>query len=84
MNIQHNLFHHGLIKLLMVEELKKKYQTWNHFLFYNGLKEDSTTVEDIDSQGAESPSRRAKSSPTKKRNRVPVETPTEAIEGSHL
>jgi hypothetical protein len=47
-NIEHNIFHHGLIKLLIVEELKKIHQTWNQFPFWNGFQEDSGTVENLD------------------------------------
>jgi hypothetical protein len=35
-------YHHGLIKILIVEELKKRGDNWDAFLFWNGFasKED--------------------------------------------
>jgi hypothetical protein len=32
-NPHHNLFHHGLIKLLVISELKKQGKTWEDFLY---------------------------------------------------
>jgi hypothetical protein len=32
-NPHHNLFHHGLIKLLVISELKKQGRTWEDFLY---------------------------------------------------
>jgi hypothetical protein len=32
-NPQNNLFHHGLIKFLVIDELKKQSKTWDKFLY---------------------------------------------------
>jgi hypothetical protein len=37
-NIQNTLFHFGLIKMIIVEELKKKERTWEHFVFWEGFE----------------------------------------------
>ena len=34
----HKVFHHGLIKLLVVNELRKRSWTWLHFIFCLGFE----------------------------------------------
>jgi hypothetical protein len=36
--IHNTLFHFGLIKMIIVEELKKKERTWEHFGFCEGFE----------------------------------------------
>ena len=38
-----SLFHHGLIKLLVLEELKRLDRDWNFFLFMSGFEVDDVT-----------------------------------------
>ena len=38
-----SIFHHGLIKLLVLEELKKFNIDWAYFLFFSGYELDSVT-----------------------------------------
>ena len=38
-----SIFHHGLIKLLVVEELKKLNKYWTNFLFMSGYEVDAPT-----------------------------------------
>ena len=33
-----NMFHHGLIKLLITQELGKLERSWSHFIFWGGFK----------------------------------------------
>ena len=40
-SIQNTLFHFGLIKMIIVEELKKKERTWEHFVFWEGFESQS-------------------------------------------
>jgi hypothetical protein len=40
-HIQNTLFHFGLIKMILVEELRKKERTWEHFLFWGGFELDT-------------------------------------------
>ena len=49
----HCVFHHGLIKLLIDEELEKKESTWTHFLLWLGFKVENPT--DTKLQGKEIP-----------------------------
>jgi hypothetical protein len=37
-SIQNTLFHFGLTKMIIVEELKKKERTWEHFVFWEGFE----------------------------------------------
>jgi hypothetical protein len=37
-HIQNTLFHFGLIKMIIVEELKKRERTWEQFLFWGGFE----------------------------------------------
>jgi hypothetical protein len=37
-NIQNTLFHFGLIKIIIVEELRKREITWEHFMFWGGFQ----------------------------------------------
>ena len=37
------LFHHGFIKLLVLEELKRLDRDWNSFLFMSGFEVDAVT-----------------------------------------
>jgi hypothetical protein len=37
-HIQNALFHFGLIKMIIVEELRKRERTWEHFLFWGGFE----------------------------------------------
>ena len=36
----HIVFYHGLIKLLIIQELDKGERSWSHFLFWSGFKFD--------------------------------------------
>jgi len=36
--IQNSLSHFGLIKMIIVEELRKREKTWEHFLFWGGFE----------------------------------------------
>jgi hypothetical protein len=56
-NPYHNLFHHGLIKLLVISELRKQDRTWDDFLyqFLNPHLTVKTTKKSIDS-GTANPS----------------------------
>ena len=36
-----NMFHHGLIKLLITQELGKVERSWSHFIFWGGFKVNS-------------------------------------------
>jgi hypothetical protein len=36
-NVIHSLYHHGLVKLLIMEELRKRNDTWDAFLERNGF-----------------------------------------------
>jgi hypothetical protein len=36
--IQNTLFHFGLVKMIVVEQLKKKERTWEHFVFWEGFE----------------------------------------------
>ena len=38
-----SLFHHGLIKLLVLEELRRLERDWNSFLFMSGYEIDVAT-----------------------------------------
>ena len=38
-----SVFHHGLIKLLVLEELKRLDKEWNSFLFMSGFEIDVVT-----------------------------------------
>ena len=40
-----NMFHHGLIKLLINQELGKVESSWSHFLFLGGFKINLKDVE---------------------------------------
>ena len=40
-HIQNTLFHFGLIKMILVEELRKKERTWEHFMFWGGFELDT-------------------------------------------
>ena len=43
----HSIFHHGLIKLLVLNKLRKRNWTWLHFLFWSGFEVKKTkTLED--------------------------------------
>ena len=44
-NLEENLYHHGLVKIILVEVLKDKKQTWEEFLAKNYFAEN----EDFDS-----------------------------------
>ena len=33
-----NMFHHGLVKILIMQDLGKLERTWSHFLFWGGFK----------------------------------------------
>jgi hypothetical protein len=37
-HIQNTLFHFGLIKMIIVEELRKRERTWEHFMFWGGFE----------------------------------------------
>ena len=37
-NTSHSIFHHGLLELLVLNELKNKRWTWLHFLFWSGFE----------------------------------------------
>jgi len=39
-NKETSLFHIGLRKILVEEELRKKNHTWNHFLFLGGFEKN--------------------------------------------
>ena len=38
-----SIFHHGLIKLLVLEELKRLGSDWSYFLFISGFEIDAIT-----------------------------------------
>ena len=38
----HRFFHRGLVKFLVLEELKKYDRTWSHFIFWSGLQLEQT------------------------------------------
>ena len=40
-----NMFHHGLIKILINQELGKVERSWSHFLFWGGFKVKFKDVE---------------------------------------
>ena len=35
-----SVFHHGLIKLIIITVLQKREKTWEHFIFWSGFKTD--------------------------------------------
>ena len=35
-----SVFHHGLIKLIIITILQKREKTWEHFIFWSGFKTD--------------------------------------------
>ena len=39
-NVEHNLYHHGLVKLLIMEEIEKKQSNWGHFLVRSRFLDD--------------------------------------------
>jgi hypothetical protein len=36
--MKNTLFHFGLIKLIILEEIRQKARTWQHFLFWEGFE----------------------------------------------
>jgi len=36
-NVNHRLYHHGLIKILIVEDLHERNDSWDAFLIHDGL-----------------------------------------------
>jgi hypothetical protein len=36
--IKNTLFHFGLIKLIVLEELRRREKTWEHFIFWGGFE----------------------------------------------
>ena len=40
-----NMFHHGLVKLLITQELGKLERSWSHFLLWGGFKFNLKGVE---------------------------------------
>lgn len=75
-NPERSIFHHGLVRLLILDELKKQARTWNHSLFWSGFQENFT-AENLESLGAEKSPQNIKSSPAKRRKRIPVGAPVE-------
>lgn len=49
----HNVFHHGLVKLLVLDELEKHNRTWSHFLFWLGFKLENPSTSKIQSSGTQ-------------------------------
>ena len=43
----HSVFHHGLIKLLIVKELENKEWTWTHFLLWSSFKVKRSTDAEV-------------------------------------
>ena len=43
----HSVFHHGLIKLLIVKELEKKQWNWTHFLLWSSFKVERTSNAEV-------------------------------------
>ena len=50
-----NVFHHGLIKLLITQELEKEERSWSHFLFWSGFK---VNFKEIKGKRKQSPSKK--------------------------
>ena len=40
-----NMFYHGLVKLLITQELGKLERSWSHFLFWGGFKVNLKSIE---------------------------------------
>ena len=53
----HSIFHHGLKKLLLLNELRKKSWTWLHFLFWSGFEVEKIEIaeKEIDGKSKEKP-----------------------------
>ena len=72
-NPHHNLFHHGLIKLLVILELRKQDITWDDFLyqFLNPHLTVKTTKKSIDSRTAIPSNPHSPKNPNPPINRIP-------------
>jgi hypothetical protein len=72
-NANNNLFHHGLIKLIVLEDLSRRNKTWDYILFWGEFgQEVQSKKRGNPSQQLTSP----KTSKTKRRALPPVETAT--------
>ena len=50
-HISHSIFHYGLIKLLVLNELTKKSWTWLHFLLWSGFEVEKPEIADEETDG---------------------------------
>jgi hypothetical protein len=44
LSIKNALFHYGLIKMIILEELRRRERTWLHFLFWEGFETQTQPI----------------------------------------
>jgi len=59
-NLEENLYHHGLVKIILVEVLKDKKKMWEEFLAENyfAKNEDSDSLESTEETPVEKPKKK--------------------------
>ena len=73
--INNKLFHHGLIKLIVMGELQRRERTWNYLLFWGEFEQE------IQPKGRNTPTKKSSTPKSSKRKRralspVQIEQPT--------
>jgi hypothetical protein len=43
-NIKNALCHYGMIKMIILEELRQRERTWQHFLFWEGFETQTQPI----------------------------------------
>ena len=59
-NLEENLYHHGLVKIILVEVLKDNKQTWEEFLAKNyfAKKEDFDSLDSMEEAPTDKPKKK--------------------------
>jgi hypothetical protein len=50
-NIKNSLCHYGLIKMTILEELRQRKRTWQHFLFWEGFETQTQPINEKNKEG---------------------------------
>ena len=67
-SMKNTLCHFGLIKLIILEELKRQERSWQHFLFWEGFE---TQTQPVDERGKGSKKQSSPQSSSRKRRTLP-------------
>jgi hypothetical protein len=72
-NIKNALCHYGLIKMIILEELRQRKRTWQHFLFWEGFETQTQPINEKKNAGKKQPTPQSSS----KRRRALPKSPEE-------